>query len=281
MFVRLREKYSRAIKFIWEIVYKKHRRYFLIALITTIVARLIQAGLPYLVKLEMDQLVEKSATFFMFTNTPYGIFLIILGIIFIADLLKALIDLGFKLATEVEKKRLENSLLIEVTERTQFLDPGYSLSARYQRLIESARSTVNDMPAKIEDFTIAKIGMFITASSVLLVFSFTDYKIFLLVFVSAIFAFLIQQHKNAFMIHFNLKSNHELTSLRWNMEAALQRSYHHIVVNGATKSFTQKFAGILEQIAVSRKTEVLGDASWSIVQLINENFFTLLIKMYV
>lgn len=78
MFQQFTQKYGRSLKFIWEIVYKKHRRYFIIALLTTIVARLIQAGLPYLAKFEMDQLAEKSATFFMFTSTPYGIFLIIL-----------------------------------------------------------------------------------------------------------------------------------------------------------------------------------------------------------
>lgn len=168
-----------------------------------------------------------------------------------------------------------------MTERTHFLDPGLSLSARYQRLIETARNTVNDAPNRIEELTVSKVGTLITASSVLLVFSFTDYKIFLFVLASALFAFLIQRNRSAFMIHFNIKSAQELSSLRWNMEAALSRSYHHIVVNGATKSFTQKFSSLLEQISLSRRTEILGESGWSIVQLINENFFTMLVKMYV
>lgn len=103
--------------------------------------------IPYLSKLEFDQLEKKYTTLWgIELHSPLGIFIIILGSIFLMDIISKTIDFLFSLRIKTEKFRMEYSLETYFFERLYSIDPGYTLLSRFSRMIGEVRNILKSTP---------------------------------------------------------------------------------------------------------------------------------------
>lgn len=281
MFQSFFTNHRKSMEFLWNITFRKHRKYFFMAIAAVVTERTISILIPYLSKFEMDQLVMKSSRFLMFSKTPFGIFVIILTAIFLANLLQSVTQFAFDFVTKTEKARLENDLALSIYRRIHFLDPGLSLSARYQRLIDTMREVATSLPNQLEKLLIDKFGLVITLISTFLIFSAIDIWLFVIVLFSAVISYLIDRGREALTLHFNLERSYEMDSLSWNIKNILQSSYHHIVANGASDKVIGQLESVLETMAQDKRKQAVSEISMNIGNILNQDLMEFAIKAYV
>lgn len=113
----------------------------------------IAIGLPYLAKLETDQLVQKNSELFHFIHgTPYGIFIIILVIILLVEILERIIGHVFEYFTGIEKLLFERYIESETYKKFLLISPGFFLSKRNSRLVSELQSAGSGIPSDIKGF---------------------------------------------------------------------------------------------------------------------------------
>jgi ABC-type multidrug transport system fused ATPase/permease subunit len=253
-------EHRKSFDFIWNKIFSQHIGYFAWTLLSLVVSSAIAIVLPYLAKIELDQLTSASTTIFGLTVTsPIVLLSIILITIFITELTESVVSFLFSLKTRIQKEIIDYGLKKEIYSRIYQVDPGYTMMERFRRMMSSVTGVINNIPDDIERLFRTYIGSFIEIITVWLIASFFDWRIFALIALAS----LINYGINRFSEYYNRK--HELSDmyeLSWEMhtiERAISESYHHIASNGAADMLLDRYFALkMQQLDAVKKQEKIG-----------------------
>lgn len=155
-------EHRKSFDFIWNKIFSQHIGYFAWTLLSLVVSSAIAIVLPYLAKIELDQLTSASTTIFGLTVTsPIVLLSIILIAIFITELTESVVSFLFSLKTRIQKEIIDYGLKKEIYSRIYQVDPGYTMMERFRRMMSSVTGVINNIPDDIERLFRTYIGSFI------------------------------------------------------------------------------------------------------------------------
>lgn len=262
---------------------KKGYTVFFLWLFASVFGSIISIVLPYLAKLELDQLVEKkSAVFFGVNLTPFYFFLLILAVIFAVSFLDKLIsEIIQRFLREREEIFTHETQLIYLRRMSQ-MEVGLSLSVGFQNIIRFVSDKLRNVISTILDIPKWILGMtiqFIWISSILLSI---DYMIFIVVIFGWFFTYILDKirHRDD-MRKWNDPELKKVDQITWSIPWELQRSLAELSRNGATKKllnfFTQAIHKKQELVRVYQKKNIWTQSLIFIV----DNFISFLVKAWV
>jgi ABC-type multidrug transport system fused ATPase/permease subunit len=154
--------HRKSFGFIWDKIFSRHIGYFTWTLLSLIVSSAIAVILPYLAKVELDQLTAQNTSIFGFTfSSPIVLFSIILSAIFVMEIIESTVSFLFSLKTRIQKEIIDYGLKKEIYSRIYQVDPGYTMMERFRRMMNSVTGVINNIPDDIERFFRTYIGSFI------------------------------------------------------------------------------------------------------------------------
>jgi ABC-type multidrug transport system fused ATPase/permease subunit len=153
--------HRKSFGFIWDKIFSQHLGYFAWTLLSLIVSSGIAVVLPYLAKVELDQLTEQNTSIFGFTfSSPIILFSIILSAIFVMEIIESTISFLFSLKTRIQGELIDSGLKREIYSRIYQIDPGYTMMERFRRMMNSVTGVISNIPNEIEGFFKTYIASF-------------------------------------------------------------------------------------------------------------------------
>ena len=171
------QRHQKAFKFIKDLIFLKHKWYFWLVLISTIISSGMAVIIPYLSKLELDQLSQRNTQIFgMNLEDPFIIFWMILWAIFLMEIIEQTISFLFSRQTKIRKEIMDLELKREIYFRLYNIDPGYTIMNRFRRMMWSVRTTINSIPNDVQTIVSWYLWSVLELFAVGIVASFFDWK---------------------------------------------------------------------------------------------------------
>jgi len=128
-------RYNRSINFIRDIL-KSYKTWMIIILIETFFSSLFSLVLPYLAKIETDQLIEKNTSLYFLSDDPLMIFLYIVVIIFIIEIIDKTFTTVLSRLKEKYREEFADALFIKMYKRLQYVELWIYANKRNQDLFD-------------------------------------------------------------------------------------------------------------------------------------------------
>jgi ABC-type multidrug transport system fused ATPase/permease subunit len=127
--------YKRSIDFIRDLL-KSYQVWIIVIIIETFFISIFSLVLPYLAKLETDQLVQQNTNLYFFTDTPLAIFIYIIGVIIIIELIDKSFTTALSWLREKYTEQFADALFIKMYKRLQYVEIGIYANKRNQDLFD-------------------------------------------------------------------------------------------------------------------------------------------------
>ncbi len=128
--------YPRAMSFLKEMIYRHQHRIYL-TIWWTIISSLFALIGPYIAKIEIDQLVDQSPSFWAFTSSPLGIFLIIIWVAFLINLIEKVLASMTDYFKNIYENDLEDDHFMRLYRRLKHVELGVYANKKNQDLFSS------------------------------------------------------------------------------------------------------------------------------------------------
>lgn len=127
------DKYREAFFFVWDIL-KKYKMRIVIILFSSILSSWFSLLIPYLSKIETDQLVEQKNGLFFLNDNPFMIFVYIVIVLFVVQMIDNIIQTIFNWLQTKYRESFSDDLFLAMYKRLQFLELGIYSNKRNQDL---------------------------------------------------------------------------------------------------------------------------------------------------
>lgn len=127
--------YKRSIDFIRELL-KSYKIWIIVVIVETFFSSIFSLILPYLAKIETDQLVQKNTNLYFLTDTPLVIFIYIIGVIIIIEIIDKAFTTALSWLKEKYTEEFADALFIKMYKRLQYVEIGIYANKRNQDLFD-------------------------------------------------------------------------------------------------------------------------------------------------
>lgn len=271
---------KKAINFLIEIL-QEHKgliiKYFIFIMITSG----FWVILPYIAKLEIDQLSEKNNNFFWVIHwNPFYIFWIILAIILFINLIKSVID-GFVMwFDEKSSSIIEMSIKKRSIESMQNIKMWFFLNKRNQRVLHDLWSNMHQLSYDLRNYVSKFFSNIISFGWIIIVFSFINYKIWLIIIVNLLIFHFINRYNQKVIREVELK-NREHEYKNYNYSNQIESNPHLLFLSWWYKYISEK---TIELLDAKIKFDLSSKKTWYYIWLfrfLNSNISGLFIKLIV
>ncbi len=262
---------------------RKGKTVFFLGLFTSAFAAITSIALPYLAKLELDQLVgQKSIVLWDMHFSSFSFFLIILGIIFFVSFLDKLISEIIEWLLGEREEIFTHETQLFYLKRMSHMEVGLSLSVSFQNILRFVSEKLGNILKIILSIPKGILGMtiqFIGISSILLAI---DWRIFSVVLIWWVTTYLFEkmQYDNS-MQKWNDPELKNISQVTWWIPWELQRSLAELSRNGAIEKMLQSFTHAIHKkqslLRVYQKKDIWNQS----YIFIADNCVHLLIKAWV
>ena len=236
---------------------------------------------PYLIKIETDQLVNKSnVTLFWKEFWAIEVFILILLLILIFDLLENIIQTIITIIIDSKKTYLKNQFKFKIYSRYNWIEIWKFMNARFtiiKKLIEKdfdeTIDMIIDLPKNIVNFTV--LIVWLSA-----IYYFLDFKLLLIVIMSWIIWYFLN------IIIQRISKKYELTIFGNNYEAWLYDYFlsydiKNISINWWLKSILDDYKNFIENDLKNNTQKEWSKLIVKIWILLNENLLNIILKFIV
>ena len=275
------QNYKRPLLFILN-SFKWHRKLFYIFFIWKTIEWLFYVVLPIILKLEMDQLVEKNEQLFgIIELSSFNIFLVILAIIFwiklIENLLKSLIELF-----EFDYVKIyENYFSESVYKKLQNIEPWIFLNSRNKRFIADVIGISNSLWGTIREFLWKIISNFFVIIWITTVLALINLWVLVIIILSSFILYFIDKLKNKYQSRYNFEEKYDFDEKIWILTDQMQKNMNYLIsswwYNFVLKFFAKHNKLLKERTLLLQKRNL----TLSIFSFIIENLSEIWVKLII
>lgn len=189
-----------AILFLLE-VFKNNKKLWVMILLFSAITSAISTTLPFLAKIEIDQLSYKYNNLFgVIYLEPFYIFLLIIWIIILFDLSRNFISWLNNFYTEIRLEKIKNDFFLNLYKKLENIEPGHFANEKINRIITENLSDswfIKDILNMLTDLIKAVITLFWIAW----VFMMIDYKIFIVIIITGLITYFVNLKRESNSIY--------------------------------------------------------------------------------
>ena len=115
------KEHKRSYQFLKSLILK-HTVWCYIFVLDIAVTSFLSLLLPYIAKLELDQLVDQSEQFLIFSETPLGIFVIIIAIAFAVDMINKIFTWWVAYYKRIHERMFEDDYFISLYKKLKYIE---------------------------------------------------------------------------------------------------------------------------------------------------------------
>lgn len=275
------QNYKRPLQFILN-SFKWHKKLFYIFFIWKIIEWLFYVILPIILKLEMDQLVDKNEDFFWIIElSSFNIFLVILAIIFLIKLLENILKSFIELFEFDYVKIYENYFAESIYKKMQNIEPGIFLNSRNKRFIADVIWISHSLWWAIREFLWKIISNFFVIIWIITVLALINIWVLVIIVLSTIFLYFIDKLKNKYQSRHNFEEKYDFDEKIWILTDQMQKNMNYLISSG-WYNFVLKFFAIHNKLLKERTVlQQKRNLILSIFSFIIENLSEIWVKLII
>ncbi len=258
----------------------KFKLYWLMLVIFSVVSSLIGVIVPYLTKLEMDQLVNKHPYFKWFVWDPFKIFLIIIWAILFANMLQNIQSIFVDLVRWNYWNRLESAFKLDLYERLNNVKIWFFLSKRNSYFFRELRDTWDIIDQAINILS-TTIMMIVQIFWMTVVFSFIDYRIWLTLVILSLIWFVVESKRAILQEKFGIYNRYDLDKYIFRAESQLIENRHSLQISWWMKFMEDFINSYFKKIYESGKAKIKKELLYSLFSFFSSEMMTTAIKVIV
>lgn len=223
--------YPKSRSFLKKIIVQ-HRKRCAVFFVTIIIQSFFNLLLPYIAKIETDQLIGQSETLYFLTSSPYGIFLIIVAIWFIIETAEKVIKTLLHLLQKSYEQIFESNYFLALYNRLKYIELGVYSNKKNQDLfsrILGEDRILNDLFEQIWDYL--SLILFVVWSFSLLHWLDRKITVWLMLWGLSYYLLYLRERKMDVRKRFDSwELERSMRSTKWMAET----EYHKLVAIGAS-----------------------------------------------
>lgn len=275
------KEYKKPLKFIFD-SFKWHKKLFVIFLIWKMVEWIFYVVVPILAKLEMDQLAEKNEQLFGFIEaSPFNIFLVILGIIFIFSLFENILKSFLFLFTYRYTTIYDNFYTKSLYNRLKNSEPGFFLNSRNKRFVNEILWNTTIVSNSIRNFLWDTITNFFVLIWILWVLTLLNIWFLVILIIAWIIIYFLEKIKNKIYQKIDFEKNYDYKDKLNIVTEQLWFNFNQLISSGWFLKVLIKFEDYNEELRKKildwEKNRIILD----ILIFFIENTALILIKIFV
>lgn len=259
---------------------KKFKAYWLLLLGVTIFQSFITVAVPFLTKIEMDQLVNKHDYIYFFKWNPFNLFLLIVCVLVFASLMNRTTYLLFNWIKDHYWKKFEAAFKSELFERMNNIKPGFFLSKRNTYFFRELRST-GEIIENFVNFICELARIIFESVWIFIVFSFFDYRIWITLVFIAIFTFYYESKRQALNEKFWVRSRYEMEKYVYRAERELVDNRLYLQITWWVPFVESYLKDVFDKMIAANKWRLKNDFLFWVINLFSSEFLTTIIKIIV
>lgn len=271
---------KQAFNFLLEIL-KEHKgliiKYFIFIAITSC----FWVILPYIAKLEIDQLsIKNNNLFWIIKWDPFYIFWVILAIILLINLIKSIIDWFVSWFDEKSSSIIELSIKKRSINYIQNIKMWFFLNKRNQRVLWDLSMNMHQLSHDLRNYISKFFSNIISFGWIIIVFSFINYKIWLIIIVSLLIFHFINKYNQKIVREIELKGrDHDYKNRRYSDQ--IDNTPHLLFLSWGYEKMAQKTIELInERIQFDLSSKKIWYLIW-LFRFLNSNISSLIIKLIV
>lgn len=229
-------------------IYRKHKKYFLLLILSSVVSGATSVLMPLLLKAETDQLAHQYSLDILGTiYTPFVVFITILGIIFLTHLISTTITSVIRIYSSAQEDYIKNSLQYAIFSRMKNMEVGNVLMGRFHRLSTLIDDSINSLSHTFLSFPADIIRKIIEATGLTLIFAYFDIRLLGVVCVTAILGYFLRSLSEKMSKKYELSWKFSLGRKQYFYSDLFLNNFPQLAMNGAVESSLNHYQAILQE----------------------------------
>lgn len=266
--------------FLWKVL-RQHQALLSGVIVIEVCLALLSAVLPYLTKLQVDQLQNQNTTLLGITNlSSQTVFLVLLLVPLSLELIRLVVFERFSRKLE----RLSSNEIRLTTEQVIWkkldeMDAGFFNNERNQRILSSTMGStrvVRDFFNFIKD----RFKDSVTILAILPLLALVGYQLVILVFITSILQMLLSEFTRQQEVALNVLRD-QIQERFWKVDSALTQDYHVLKMLGAVPAFLKQYYALSRERNEMEYREETAQETVKVFEWILSNGLTFLTNVYV
>lgn len=262
-------------------VYKENKKFFVLLIIIGAISGISSVILPVLLKIETDQLINKSNNFLWIENEPIIIFAIILLIIFIINLFDNLSKSILDIYKTKYKNKIENSIKYNIFLKMKNMEAGRSMNDRFKNFSSKLNNWIFILSNSLLNTPNQIIETIIQILGFSIVFAYFDIKLFFITVCIAILIYITDYIGNIIYEKQNIETQFTDDIKKDFYETLLAFEFSNLAINGSVNQTLEKYKQAIE---ISQEKEIkisITKLHYSEISQIIQSIWEILIKLFV
>lgn len=241
----------------------------------------IQALIPFIARLETDQLVQQNSSFFdIVFASPFMVFVMIAWIVIIISIVQNLLDLLKTLVEQTSTTELEQKYVSSLIARLSHMSLGKYLNKRNQKFISSFWSA--DLLGAIRNVFIDSIFVnIIRFSGILVAFMSLNLYVFVPMIVTILISLFLDFASERLTRKYALQAQYTHDHKLWDIKRHLVDSFDKIVSSGGRTKTIQLYDDLIDQKMLFEKDKLKTNMRYSLVWSLNTTLWGFVVKLIV
>ncbi|EKE27659.1 MAG: hypothetical protein ACD_3C00179G0007 [uncultured bacterium (gcode 4)] len=259
---------------------KKFKLYWFLLLTVTVFSSAIQVAIPYLAKLEIDQLANRHDYLSFIKNSPFNIFLFIVLIVLLTNFLNQILSVISSALKDYYWKKLEMSFKNDLYRRMRNIKPWFFLNKRNSYFFQEFRDLGNILDRAMS-FVIDCLRSILESVWIFLVFSFIDYKIWLALIAIGLITWFTERKRRILQEQMDMDDKFEIIRKLWKSENELIANRHLLQISGWIEFVENYIKNVFEESFSKKLIYLKNDIKYNFITVFSNHLLTTFIKVVV
>lgn len=238
--------------------------------------------MPVLLKMETDQLVSKSSSFFGMTNFwAFEIFILILSIILIVNILEKVLTSITEILSKAKNDLLKNDIQLNMFRRMENMEIGRSMNSRYKHISSIVENEFEKLSDQIIKSPKAIIEFFIKIFWISIIYTYFDIKLLFIVLIFSISRYFINEAIRKILKKYEIDWTFSLWKQAWKYSSLFMYRLPELAISGWIKSSLKNYQTLLDKEVENWLKKDVSQLKYNVTSLINSNFLDICLKLIV
>lgn len=263
-------------------IFRKHKKIYAFLIFDGIISGLSSVVMPLLLKAETDQLAARNPWVFFGTSyEPFTVFMIILGAIFLVEILTGIANGISTIYSKANKELLQNSIQLHAFKRMEMMEVGRTMSGRFNniaRLVDDSLDYLSqiflNLPGNFLQKSIQVLGF--TA-----IFTYFDIRLLGIVIIASLLTYYLNSLSQKFTEKYQTAWKFSFQRKQYYYSRIFLQNFPELATNGAVGSTLDSYKNILDFAVAEWVKKDWSLLSYTVFERFISSFSDILIKLIV